>query len=143
MVGHYKEPIEDMPHRNVVGPAGLDQFLVKMGTITNFGYSHMWAMKFSVSPEVKVAMEAMNLDNLPKLLEALKLLAKSDPMVQCIIKELGSTSSQGPVTTPADLPEGPGRGPCLHPGNLTQSSHTVRPSCSACPNATISTIGYT
>lgn len=34
-------------------------------------------------------MEAKNLADLPKLVEVLKRLAKSDPMVQCIIEESG------------------------------------------------------
>ena len=39
-------------------------------------------MKFSVSPVVRVAVEAKNPTDLPKLVEGLKRLAKSDPMVQ-------------------------------------------------------------
>jgi elongation factor 2 len=46
-------------------------------------------MKFSVSPVVRVAVEARNPADLPKLVEGLKRLAKSDPMVQCIIEESG------------------------------------------------------
>ena len=43
-------------------------------------------MKFSVSPVVRVAVEAKNPSDLPKLVEGLKRLAKSDPMVQvCVI----------------------------------------------------------
>ena len=39
-------------------------------------------MKFSVSPVVRVAVEPKNPADLPKLVEGLKRLAKSDPMVQ-------------------------------------------------------------
>ena len=46
-------------------------------------------MKFSVSPVVRVAVEAKNPSELPKLVEGLKRLAKSDPMVQCTIEESG------------------------------------------------------
>ena len=46
-------------------------------------------MKFSVSPVVRVAVEAKNPADLPKLVEGLKRLSKSDPMVQCIIEESG------------------------------------------------------
>ena len=46
-------------------------------------------MKFSVSPVVRVAVEAKNPSDLPKLVEGLKRLAKSDPMVQCSIEESG------------------------------------------------------
>jgi elongation factor 2 len=41
-------------------------------------------MKFSVSPVVRVAVEPKNPADLPKLVEGLKRLAKSDPMVQVI-----------------------------------------------------------
>ena len=46
-------------------------------------------MKFSVSPVVRVAVEVVNPSDLPKLVEGLKRLAKSDPMVQCTIEESG------------------------------------------------------
>ena len=39
-------------------------------------------MKFSVSPVVRVAVEPKNPADLPKLVEGLKRLSKSDPMVQ-------------------------------------------------------------
>lgn len=49
----------------------------------------MKVMKFSVSPVVRVAVEAKNPADLPKLVEGLKRLAKSDPMVEIIIEESG------------------------------------------------------
>merc|ERR1712013_779832 len=49
----------------------------------------MKQMKFSVSPVVRVAVEPKNPADLPKLVEGLKRLAKSDPMVQCMIEESG------------------------------------------------------
>lgn len=83
MMGRYVEPIEDVPCGNIVGLVGVDQFLVKTGTITTFEHAHnMRVMKFSVSPVVRVAVEAKNPADLPKLVEGLKRLAKSDPMVQ-------------------------------------------------------------
>ncbi|XP_053530549.1 elongation factor 2 isoform X2 [Ictalurus punctatus] len=90
MMGRYVEPIEDVPCGNIVGLVGVDQFLVKTGTITTYEQAHnMRVMKFSVSPVVRVAVEAKNPADLPKLVEGLKRLAKSDPMVQCIIEESG------------------------------------------------------
>jgi elongation factor 2 len=71
---------------------GLDQFISKNATITgeNELEAHpLKAMKFSVSPVVRVAVECKNPADLPKLVEGLKRLAKSDPMVQCIIEESG------------------------------------------------------
>lgn len=90
MMGRYTEAIEDVPCGNICGLVGVDQFLVKTGTITTFKDAHnMKVMKFSVSPVVRVAVEPKNPADLPKLVEGLKRLAKSDPMVQCIIEESG------------------------------------------------------
>ena len=83
MMGRYVEPIEDVPCGNICGLVGVDQFLVKTGTITTFAEAHnMKMMKFSVSPVVRVAVECKNPSELPKLVEGLKRLSKSDPMVQ-------------------------------------------------------------
>jgi len=90
MMGRYTEPIEDVPCGNVCGLVGVDQFLVKGGTITTLETAHnMRVMKFSVSPVVRVAVECKNPADLPKLVEGLKRLAKSDPLVQCSIEESG------------------------------------------------------
>lgn len=90
MMGRYIEPIEDIPAGNIVGLVGVDQYLVKGGTITTFKDAHnMRVMKFSVSPVVRVAVEPKNAGDLPKLVEGLKRLAKSDPMVQCLFEESG------------------------------------------------------
>jgi elongation factor 2 len=83
MMGRYIEPIEDVPCGNICGLVGVDQYLIKTGTITTFKEAHnMRVMKFSVSPVVRVAVECKNPAELPKLVEGLKRLAKSDPMVQ-------------------------------------------------------------
>jgi len=90
MMGRFVEQIEDVPCGNIVGLVGVDQYLVKTGTITTFEQAHnMKVMKFSVSPVVKVAVEAKNPADLPKLVEGLKRLSKSDPMVQIQTCESG------------------------------------------------------
>merc|ERR1719376_1651157 len=90
MMGRYIEAIEDVPCGNICGLVGVDQYLVKTGTLSTCATAHnMKQMKFSVSPVVRVAVEAKNPSDLPKLVEGLKRLSKSDPMVQCIIEESG------------------------------------------------------
>ncbi|CAC5420317.1 EEF2 [Mytilus coruscus] len=90
MMGRYTEPIEDVPCGNICGLVGVDQYLVKTGTLSTYKEAHNFrTMKFSVSPVVRVAVECKNPSDLPKLVEGLKRLAKSDPMVQCIIEETG------------------------------------------------------
>ena len=63
-----------------MGLVGMDQFLVKTDTITTFEHAHNTrVMKFSMSPVIRVAVEAKNPANLPKLVEGLKWLAKVRP----------------------------------------------------------------
>jgi elongation factor 2 len=70
MMGRYIEAIEDVPCGNICGLVGVDQFLVKTGTITTFKEAHnLKVMKFSVSPVVRVAVEPKNPADLPKLVE--------------------------------------------------------------------------
>lgn len=81
-----------MPCGNTVAMVGLDQFITKNATLTSekADDAHpIKAMKFSVSPVVRVAVEPKIASDLPKLVEGLKRLAKSDPMVQCTIEETG------------------------------------------------------
>lgn len=76
--------IHDVPCGNVVGLSGIDKFLERSGTISTYEHAHnMKVMKFSVSPVVRVAVEVKNPADLPKLVEGMKRLAKSDPLVQC------------------------------------------------------------
>ncbi|KAI0698399.1 eukaryotic translation elongation factor 2 [Cerioporus squamosus] len=90
MMGRYVEPIEDCPAGNIIGLVGIDQFLLKSGTLTTSETAHnMKVMKFSVSPVVQVAVEVKNAADLPKLVEGLKRLSKSDPCVQAWIAETG------------------------------------------------------
>ena len=91
-MGRKQEAVESVPCGNTVALVGLDQFITKTATITNEQYDDahpMKAMKFSVSPVVRVAVEPKVASDLPKLVEGLKRLARSDPMVQCIIEETG------------------------------------------------------
>ena len=90
MMGRTVEPIEDCPAGNIIGLVGVDQFLVKSGTISTSETAHnLKVMKFSVSPVVQVAVEVKNPNDLPKLVEGLKRLAKSDPCVLCITSDTG------------------------------------------------------
>ncbi|RXK38556.1 elongation factor 2 [Tremella mesenterica] len=90
MMGRSVEAIEDCPAGNIVGLVGVDQFLLKSGTITTSETAHnMKVMKFSVSPVVQVAVECKNAADLPKLVEGLKRLSKSDPCVKTMMSDTG------------------------------------------------------
>jgi elongation factor 2 len=70
--------------------AGIDQYLVKQGTLSDFEEAHcIKAMKYSVSPVVRVAVDVTNASDLPKLIDGLKKLAKSDPLVVCQTTDSG------------------------------------------------------
>ena len=91
-MGRRQEAVEDVPAGNTVALVGLDQFITKNATITNdkCDDAHpIKAMKFSVSPVVRVAVECKVASDLPKLVDGLKRLSKSDPMVVCSIEETG------------------------------------------------------
>ncbi|KAI7543278.1 Elongation factor, partial [Hortaea werneckii] len=90
MMGRYTEPIEDVPSGNILGLVGIDQFLLKSGTLSTSETAHnMRVMKFSVSPVVQRSVEVKNANDLPKLVEGLKRLSKSDPCVLTYINESG------------------------------------------------------
>jgi len=90
MMGGKVESLEDCPAGNIVGLVGIDQFLLKSGTITTSETAHnLKVMKFSVSPVVQVAVACKNPNDLPKLVEGLKRLSKSDPCVLCYTSESG------------------------------------------------------
>jgi elongation factor 2 len=90
MMGGKVEPIDDMPAGNLVGLVGIDQFLLKSGTLTTSETAHnLKVMKFSVSPVVQRSVQCKNAQDLPKLVEGLKRLSKSDPCVLVIHNESG------------------------------------------------------
>ena len=90
MMGGKVEAVPDVPCGNTVALVGVDQFLIKQGTITTAEDAHnIRVMKYSVSPVVRVAVDVKNAQDLPKLVEGLKKLAKSDPLVVCKTEESG------------------------------------------------------
>merc|ERR1711972_164044 len=90
MMGRTTEQIADVPCGNTVALVGVDQYILKSGTLTTIDTAHNIAdMKYSVSPVVKVAVKVKDGKELPKLVEGLKKLSKSDPLVVCTTEESG------------------------------------------------------
>lgn len=90
MMGRTTEQIADVPCGNTVALVGVDQYLLKSGTLTTLETAHnITQMKYSVSPVVKVAVKCKDGKDLPKLVEGLKKLSKSDPLVVCTTEESG------------------------------------------------------
>merc|ERR1719461_1795653 len=68
MMGRTVEQVADVPCGNTVALVGIDQFLLKSGTLTTIEDAHNIAdMKYSVSPVVKVAVKVKDGKDLPKL----------------------------------------------------------------------------
>merc|ERR1712238_405178 len=90
MMGRTTEQIPDVPCGNTVALVGVDQYILKSGTLMTLESAHnIVAMKYSVSPVVKVAVKVKDGKELPKLVEGLKKLSKSDPLVVCTTEESG------------------------------------------------------
>ncbi|KAL4568327.1 hypothetical protein LXL04_023936 [Taraxacum kok-saghyz] len=69
-----------------------DQFITKTAMLTSESDSWVYpirAMRFSVYPVVRVRVECKVNEDLPKLSEALNLLAKADPAIICTVEESG------------------------------------------------------
>ncbi|ABA27376.1 translation elongation factor eEF2 (nucleomorph) [Bigelowiella natans] len=91
-MGRKLESTDYIPCGNTGALIGLDQFIIKTATITDQVNENAYpikAMKFSVHPVVRRAVNVENPSDLPKLLEGLRKLSRSDPMVQCIREESG------------------------------------------------------
>ena len=88
MMGRKTEAVDDVPCGNTVALIGVDQYLTKTGTISTSPTAHnIRTMKYSVSPVVRVAIKPKNQAELPKLIQGMCRLAKSDPLVLCISNE--------------------------------------------------------
>jgi len=88
MMGRKAEDVIDVPCGNTCALVGVDQCILKQGTISDHAQScTIRSMKYSVSPVVRVAVAAKNPADLPKLVDGLKKMAKSDPLVQVISTE--------------------------------------------------------
>ncbi|MCQ2973121.1 MAG: GTP-binding protein [archaeon] len=88
MMGRKAEDVVDVPCGNTCALVGVDQCLIKQGTISTSAHAcTIRSMKYSVSPVVRVAVNAKNPADLPKLVEGLIKMSKADPLVQVINTE--------------------------------------------------------
>jgi len=90
VMGAKMEAVNSIPCGNTCALVGIDSALSKSGTVTTLEESHPIAnMKYSVSPVVRVAVACKSASDLPKLVEGLRRLGKSDPLVQIIVEPTG------------------------------------------------------
>jgi elongation factor 2 len=68
MMGGKTEAVPEVPCGNTVALVGIDQYLMKQGTLATAEDAHnIRVMKYSVSPVVRVAVAVKNAQDLPKL----------------------------------------------------------------------------
>merc|ERR1712076_173914 len=88
MMGRKTEFVSEVPCGNLAALVGIDKYISKTGTITTSDEAvNIRNMKYSVSPVVRVAVKPKNPGDLPKLIQGMNRLAKSDPLVLCINDE--------------------------------------------------------
>jgi len=80
LMGRKTEFVSEVPCGNLVALVGVDKYLSKTGTITTSDQAcNIRVMKYSVSPVVRVAVQPKNPADLPKLIQGMQRLSKSDP----------------------------------------------------------------
>jgi elongation factor 2 len=92
MMGKSPELLPDIPCGNTVVLTGIDEYLLKTGTITSLDLPVSYAlrsMKYSVAPVFRVAVKPKNAADLPKLQKGLTKLSKSDPLLKVDLEETG------------------------------------------------------
>lgn len=82
MMGRRAEDVYDVPCGNTCALVGVDSCILKQATISdNANACIIRSMKYSVSPVVRIAIKPKNAADLPKLIEGMKKMSKSDPLV--------------------------------------------------------------
>jgi elongation factor 2 len=87
----YYEPVDyEIPCGNIIGLAGLRNYLIKSGTLTDenaVDACPLKTMKLSTSPVMRVTIEPTNAAELHRLTSALTTLCKCDPIAHAVFDE--------------------------------------------------------
>jgi elongation factor 2 len=72
----------------IVGLSGLEKSLVRSGTISSDPEAHPFRMmNFSVAPVVRMAVSAVNAKDSKKIVDGLRKLERTDPLLQVFVDE--------------------------------------------------------
>lgn len=85
MMGRIPEFVLDVPCGNTVAIIGIDDHMLKTGTLCSIDVEEAYpikAMKYSVSPVYRVSVRAKNPADLSRLQKGLTRLSKSDPLIK-------------------------------------------------------------
>jgi elongation factor 2 len=85
------QSLEDCPAGNIITLAGIDQFLLKSGTLSSLEATHnMTPANSSTTAAVQCSVEVTDAVDLPKLVEGLKRLSRSEACVRTQVLESGA-----------------------------------------------------
>lgn len=89
--GKNSENIDSATAGDIFAVAGIDGVLKKTGTLTTVSENiyPIKTAKFVVSPVVQMAIRAKNSVDIPKLVDGMRQLSKSDPILECTHNESG------------------------------------------------------
>lgn len=90
MMGQGMFPVDSVPAGNVLAIGGLDTHVLKSATLSSVKMCAPFGnMMFQVAPIVKVAVEPVNVADMPALAEGLRLLDRSDAFVEVGLMDTG------------------------------------------------------
>ncbi|PVF98759.1 P-loop containing nucleoside triphosphate hydrolase protein [Serendipita vermifera] len=89
VLGQHMEP-NDSPAGNLVGLLGIDKYLLNSGTITTLDTTaNIRPMKLTVPPMIKISIDVEDAVDLPKLVDGMKQLSKSDFGIETWVEDSG------------------------------------------------------
>lgn len=87
-IGAKIETQDEVVAGNIVAIQGIDNVMTKSGTVTSLDVCHpIKTIKFTVSPVVQVSIKPKNPSELQKLVDGMKRLEKSDPVIKTVTIE--------------------------------------------------------
>ncbi|KAI9565149.1 hypothetical protein GHT06_008924 [Daphnia sinensis] len=90
LMGRELECLESVPAGNVVGIGGLEEHILKSGTLSScLACPSFTELSQMVMPIVRVAVEPARPCEMSELIKGLKLLNQADPCVQVVLQESG------------------------------------------------------
>jgi len=81
--------VPDVPAGQICAVSGADQFILKTATLTSKETFNFVPLKFVVSPIVRISIDPKNAKELPKLVEGLRRLCRSDMLVESKAEDTG------------------------------------------------------
>ncbi|XP_020715018.1 elongation factor-like GTPase 1 isoform X3 [Ceratitis capitata] len=89
-MGGELQALDEVPAGNIVGIGGLDQDIVKTATLSStINCTSFSELNVMATPILRVAIEPVNPQDLPKLVKGLKLLNQADACVQVSVAPTG------------------------------------------------------